>query len=249
MSDSQFPTDEEVAANVPDLPSVEDASPSQDESQELPDEWEYDGRKFSREEVEGVLENFGNWQEMQAAHTRRSQELAENRREADRIREEYEAKLAEIQAGRSNQPDYSDEPDVANQILEEMKQIHKRLDTQDKRYNDAMADVQKEDAWEKSLNPLRKYPLFDENQIRSTAESRGLGPESADLLYQALVGHRLGEMKGEASAASRYRVPVLGSTGPGGASLGMADTTPQVPISQTSWEDLENQAYEDPGVM
>ena len=245
MSDNQIPTDE-----LEYTPSVEDENPSVEDAPRLPDELEIGGRAFRREEVEDVLENFGTWREMQAAHTRRSQAVADERRELERLREEMSMKTEQVANERSSYGD-DDSDDLVNRLLQGQSEIQKRLDAQEQRYNQSMAEVQRENEMEGAMDKLRGKPNFDEREVRDYMETYNLGPSQAGVAYQAVAGYRVGQEYGEKMAASRYRAPVMGST-PGGVSPGFTspqEAVPQRPkVGDTSWEDFERMAVDDDGI-
>lgn len=250
MSDTQFPTDEPTGAPSP-TPSVEEANPSQatDTTPSLPDEIEIGGQMFSREEVEGTIEDWG---KMQAAHTQRSQEVAEQRRALEQREAEIARRESEMSNGRSNQVEDED-PDLAQQLLGEIREIKGAQTRMEERYSQSMAQVERQSDMEKAVGAFKGKPLFNDEEMHTFMDSNSMGPEQAGVAYQALYGRRIGQSVGETLAASRRVEPVMGSTGPTGVSPGFTSVqdapTPPVPVSDTSWEEFERQAAEDPGIM
>ena len=199
-------------------------------------------KTYNLDEIKDVIEHHGTWNDMQAAHTQRSQALADERRAFEKEREEWQSR-------RQQQPQQADEDDdVVSRLVHTNQEILKRLDQQDQRDNDAVAQAQREDQMESSMAPYRNKPLFDEAVIRTYLDNNGLDHRHVGVAYNALFGYRLGESVGETKASNRYRAPVLGST-PSGISPGWtspSDAPAARPsISETSWQDIERAAAED----
>jgi len=245
MSNFEFDSDEEVASGALPLddPSEENLSPSRSESEppEDPDEFIIGGQAYPREAVEDKMER---WDKMEAAHTRRSQEVAEARREMARreaILQEREERLERGAAGYGEE-----ETDVASEILKRLSRMEQRFETGDRA-------SQERQEMEAAVASQLGRPLADRDELMEFMGRNELRPDQAPFAYSALYGQRVGETVGEQRARHRLELPVMGSNGPHGVSPGFTGHG-EVPqrerpdVGNLSWEELERHATEDPRI-
>jgi hypothetical protein len=236
----------EPVAQTPDTP-VEQETATDDSNTENAFEW--NGEQYDKSSVMEVVENFGNWKNAQASITRRNQADAEARREVEQMKSEYAEKLAALQdqSTTSTQEDYDEVARIRND-LNELKGMIKPMF---ERQSQAEAQLQREHEYENALSAYSKYPMADLNEMRAFMDSKGLGPAQADVAYQALYGYNMGVMKGSHDVKARAAAPVMGSTGYG-ASPGWTGPTDvprgRKPMSETSVEELVQQALNDPEI-
>lgn len=197
---------------------------------------------------------MGSWRDMQAAHTQRSQAVAEERRvlearEADLVRRE-----AALQSGVPAQEGLTDDDPFAV-LARGQQQINDRLDSMEQRQQEAAAAVQQEHATLQAVQGFQGKPFYDatlEGEMLEYMDANNLAPEQAHVAYSALTGYRAGMSIGEQNAMARQAsVPVMGSTGAPGVSPEITDLSqvqPPMDPGQTSWQSLEEQAASDEGV-
>lgn len=237
MSESQLPTDEPT-------PSVEDANPSTPQ-EDVPslDEVEIGGLKVPLEEVNQT------WGKMQAAHTQRSQALADERRDLERQREEFEAQR-NSQPSRSSRSE-DDDDDPVSKLLEGQNKLLGRMDAWEQRQQDSMAKLELEESKLAAVQSYRNKPLYDEDAMLTYMEQNGLNPNQANVAYNALTGFRAGMSVGEQQAAARRAVPVMGSSGSPGVSPEITsprDVIPAPAVGSQSWQDLDELAAGDDSI-
>jgi hypothetical protein len=244
MSDSQFPTDEEIAEALPSEPSDGDDGDlsgmgSEGVPPELPDEYTIGDQVFSREAVE---DRMTRWDRMEGAHTRRSQELADERRRLAEREEALARREAELSTSRGHA---DDDDDPVNQILTRLERIENR---------EVHRDESRERAERKKAAIMQHSgrPLFNYDQIEEYCDRNGLDPEKhSGIAYNALYDRRVGESIGEQNARHRIAIPVMGSTpsgmSPGFTRLGEVPQRggSQRPVEETSWEELDQMSVAD----
>jgi hypothetical protein len=244
---SEVPEEYDPVAQSPDVPvGTEPEVTSQDP---VEDTFDWNGEKYDKDSVMEVVSNFGNWKNAQASITRRNQQDAEQRREVERLKAEYEEKIAGLQDRNtvSTQEDYDDVTRIENRLNSIEGMIRPFVEEQAR----ARQELQRESAYDQALAPFANKPLANLNEMRQYLESKNLGPEYAEDAYIRLYGYDLGQMRGSMEAKQRQAAPVLGSTGYG-ASTGWTSPSDargsQRPMSETSVEDLVRQALNDPDI-
>ena len=244
---SEVPEEREPVALPPDVPAETEAEVTVPDPVE--DSFEWNGEQYDKDSVMEVVENFGNWKNAQASITRRNQTDAEQRREVDRLKAEYEEKIAGLQ-DRSTVSTQEDIDDVTR-IENRLNSIEGMIRPFVERSAAAEAELQKESAYDQALAPFASKPLANVQEMRKYLESKNLGPEFAEDAYIRLYGYELGQMRGTYDAKARAQAPVMGSTGYGASPgwNGPSDVRgAQKPMSETSVEELVQQAMNDPDI-
>jgi hypothetical protein len=125
------------------------------------------------------------------------------------------------------------------------------IDRQEKRQQETLAKMQREDDMLAAVQQHRNRPLYDEDQMLAYMEQNKLGPEHASVAYTAMSGYRRGVSVGEADAAARKAPPVMGSGGPPGVNpefTSPADIQGPPDVGKQSWQDTEMAAAEDDSI-
>lgn len=244
MADAK--NEQDPVAQPPETPVEQDAST---ESPIAEDTFEWNGEQYEKSSVMEVVENFGNWKNAQASITRRNQADAEARREVEKMKSEYEEKLAALQdqSTVSTQEDYDEVARIRND-LNELKGMIKPMF---ERQTQAEAQLQRERDYDQALSAYSQYPMANLDEMRAFMDAKGLGPAQADVAYQALYGYNMGVMKGSNDVKTRSAAPVMGSSGYGASPgwTGPADVPrAKKPMSETSVEELIQQAMNDPEI-
>ena len=244
---SEVPEEREPVALPPDVPAETESVevPADNEAQFL----EWNGEKYPQESVMEVVEQFGNWKAASKGINQRNQELAAERREVEAMKAELRDKLAAIQdkSTVSTPEDYDDVTRIENRLNSIEGMIRPWVEEQ----ASAKAELQRESAFEQALAPYAKKPLANLAEMRQYLEAKGRGPDDVEDAYIRLYGYELGQMRGVHDAKARSVAPVLGSSGYGASPgwTGLADVRgAQKPMSETSVEELVQQAMNDPDI-
>jgi hypothetical protein len=190
---------------------------------------------------------------LQADYTRKTQSVADQRRELEAMKAELE--LARSQANHKDPADWSQineyVPGLGDTLasvtreLAELKQTTGQLYSGNKATLEAMA---RDDAWNEALRPFVDDKSANLDEIKAFCEDRNLGPENADLAYRALHGERLGrEAILKANRNANAQPPMKGG------SVGIQGSVPQEvarprasDVSKMSWQEIRNSARNDP---
>lgn len=257
MSDTQFSTGQPVyppattpAATVPATPPIGATIP---DPQGLPDTVEIEGRKYRWDEVEEMVTNFRG---MQDAHTKRSQNLAEERRlaqaELDAARRELEELRRERNADRSNRRPEPPIDEIFGEPTDDVEELNRRLghvareitrvssmiEDDRKARDEGIRKIHAEDALEGALDRFENYPYFNRDEMRNYIKSRGWSSDHVADAYQALYSYRLGVRRGERDAVTRgaSRPTVMGA---GQSSVSPGFTSPsEVPGIDQQYQNL-----------
>lgn len=196
----------------------------------------------------------------QADYTRKTQELAEQRRQ-------LEAEKASWEASRANRPEPTQAPEdsdldqyvpgLTGRFSELEGKLDKTLSVLEaaKQESDAAVKAAKmEDAWEDSIATVSDRPFVKKDpvvmdKIRGYMEEMGWEPNArnADAAYWVLNGVEFGVAQ-ESQRTQRPRPAMMGGTDMGGVTGATPGEVPhaQKPISQRSFQDQRDLALNHP---
>lgn len=207
------------------------------------------GKEYTRAELEEAIRG-----EMRAAdYTRKTQSLADQRREFEEWAEEQRAS---IEAERAQaRPTTAEEDDP---WVQRFNRLESMVETVSKSLAERQADEAEEakikaqmNSIEQALGSIAHYPGFDRAQILQTMHSYGMNtPEQVEAAYKIIAGPKIERALAEREAAAR------GATAPGVmGSNGIAMTppfssaqeaAPSFDPGELSWQELAKMAMEDP---
>lgn len=207
------------------------------------------GKEYTRAELEEAIRGG-----MKTAdYTRKTQELAEQRREFEEWAEEQRAALEAERAAAPRTSADEDDPWVQRfSRLESMVEtVHKSLaQRQADEAEEAKIKAQM-NSIEQAIGAISNYPGFDRAQILQTMHAYGMNtPEQVEAAYKIIAGPKIERALAEREAAAR------GATAPGVmGSNGIAMTppfssaqeaAPSFDPGKLSWQELAKMAMEDP---
>lgn len=184
---------------------------------------EIDGREYPVDEVKEWMQGGLRQQD----YTRKTQALAEERRELERQREDLERQREEmLRMGSQGRDDTgldvgfdetTDDVEVLNRRLAALDQkITKVVSGWERKEQEELAAREEAEAQrrlDEGLSKLENRPFFDRREVAQFMLNAGLRPGQEEVAYRALYGDRIGRKIGELAATSRGASarPVMGT--------------------------------------
>lgn len=263
-SDSVFTQGQPVyPQDKPSGPSGDSAVAQGVETPPAPVGYEIGGKTYTREQLEEAIQGGLR----QADYTRKTQEVAQERRS---LRDEYERLEAEKAKLRDELKAISpqgDDPEFASFAEENapLANYLQRLDQRSQKIERHIEEQARERAQqaaiarihadrEASLSRMESAgpPLFNRDQMREYMVQNDLRPDQVHIAYSALYGSELGRRVGEQEAMHRGATaqPYMGAgqTRVSPAFTGPHDLPGGPKIEGQSWEAVMKQALADPEI-
>jgi len=210
MSDSQFSLDQPVypgaRAALHGNEATEETEPAGDAPTETPDtseKIEIQGKSYSAEEIEEAL--HGGLR--QADYTRKTQEIAEMRRELEareRALEERESSWDEEEPSEPVRTDYDDPFERRFSSMEDkLNKLYERNEAQAARERAEQEQMKEVEQLQAEVDRYAARPLFNREVVLKYMVDNNLGVGQVGVAYQALYGGDLGRSLGEVEAMKR----------------------------------------------
>jgi|TARA_Y100000310_G_scaffold233644_1_gene236535 hypothetical protein len=219
---------------------------------------EIDGTQYSEEELRGAVQG-GLRQE---DYTRKTQALADRRREVEGKEEELRLWEEELRRKQEHQPSLpaqedewgeEEETDGMTSLRGEIAELRTMISDNHQREEQKRVQEEADRELESALGDLDGKPYFDRAEVLTYMHERGMSdPAQAEVAYQAINGVRVGKHLGERAAAERGgTAPTVMGTGQSATSPGFTTPT-EVPgvrggVSEMSWDDLKRNAQKSAG--
>lgn len=192
----------------------------------------------------------------EADYTRKTQQVAEERRRLEEFEAELEERAAELERAAVLRPDATEDDDPWVQrfttLESKLEGINRALTAKEQSDAKEREVASQMEAIEASLHALANKPGFDRQEVLQTMQEYGWQrPEDVAAAYRIVAGPKIAQSMAERAATSRGagEPPPMGATGfpmttpfssPGEAAPGQFDA------SKVGWHDLKRMAMEDP---
>jgi hypothetical protein len=243
-SERETPPEEATGAPPAESASTEAQSPKTIEIQ---------GKEYTEDQLRGFVEGSMRQQD----YTRKTQELAEMRRQMEEERATFEAERAELAEQYSQQThneEYQDPSDARLQKLaSQMSKLTEAFEKREARDQETLRRFEAEESLEAALDHYKEAPFFNREEMKQWIQIKGLSADQVDVAYNSLYGAKLGEQYGHMKAVQHgaSTPPVMGA-GPSAISPGFTHPS-EVPggtedYSKYSMRDLAKLAAQDPDI-
>lgn len=263
MSDSQLSAHQPVFPPTKDPGSGEgprqDEIPASDETPSTDDRILIGEKEYTAAEIEDV---FTRRDSLQADYTRKTQALAEQRRQLEEERREVEEMKARFSGSQATDANGDPFNAISEGIDPNLGQVLRRLDERishlntaiESREKQAQREAEEDAALEANLDRLSSEPGFERERVLRYALNNALdmtNPAHARVAYEGATGFTLGRALGERAAVERGAgVPAPMGASPSSISPGFTHPSEisRGPIEDQSWNDLARAAQNDPEV-